>query len=166
MVIYCYIVSFYLSKLVLFQFSIAPFSFCTTNINSFYLFQFPHFFWSFCFFSVFISSPFFVPIRHYRSPRYLLSAFSCAALPTSSCVSFTTFSSSLLSRLFSITPSCHHPPITPTCHIPCPTVPPVSSTRTSPTLHRLSICCSLAHAPSPLAVLFSPPFFSSLAILN
>jgi len=42
----------------------------------------------------------------------------------------------------------------------------VSSTRTSRTLHLLSICCSLAHAPSPLAVLFSSPFFSSLAILN
>jgi len=36
----------------------------------------------------------------------------------------------------------------------------------APTLHPLSICCSLAHAPSPLPVLFSSPFFSSLAILN
>jgi len=72
----------------------------------------------------------------------------------------------LLSPLSCITLLCHLPPITPTCHIPCPTVPPVSSIHTLPTFHPLSVCCSLAHAPSALAVLFSLPFFSSLATLN
>jgi len=139
-----------------------------SNINSFTAFSFLtsldfSFLLRFHQFSLFIlpftDPPLSLTVAVYSRPSvvlhyiYILHAFS---VPPFLCPCSLLFPPSLFHVIFlrSLQPVTSH------------ALPPVCSIYTSPTLHPLSVCCSLAHVPSAFSVLFSLPFFSSVATLN